>query len=95
MIDLLFSNFYKFFFKLIKLIDFVIGICCDEWFFVVDEWFERKCLGWFFGILIVKVVEMGCDLVFIGLGGNSLDDKEWRILFVRVERFFIYLLNLM
>lgn len=61
---------------------------------MVDEWIERKCLGWFFGIMIVEVVNMGCDLVFIGLVGNSMEDEEWRILLVRVERYFVYILNL-
>lgn len=61
---------------------------------MVDEWIERKCLGWFFGIMIVEVVNMGCDLVFIGLVGNSMEDEEWIILLVRVERYFVYILNL-
>lgn len=44
--------------------------------------------------MIVEVVKMGCDLVFIGLVGNSMEDEEWRILLVRVERYFVYILNL-
>lgn len=79
---------------MIELGDCVFGVYCFEWFFVVDEWIERKCLGWFFGIMIVEVVNMGCDLVFIGLVGNSMEDEEWRILLVRVERYFVYILNL-
>lgn len=49
---------------------------------MVDEWIERECLSWFFGIIIVKVVEMGCYLVLIGVIGNSMEDKEWRILLI-------------
>lgn len=93
MIDLLSSNFHKSPFKLTKSIDFVIGIRCDEWPSVADEWFERKRSGWPSGTLIAKAVEMGCDLVPIGPGGNSPDDKEWRISFVRAERLLIHSLN--
>lgn len=78
---------------MIELGDCVFGVYCFEWFFVVDEWIERKCLDWFFGIMIVKIVEMGCDFVLIGVIGIYME-KEWRILLVRVERYFMYILNL-
>lgn len=36
---------------------------------------------------------MGCDFVLIGVIGIYME-KEWRILLVRVERYFMYILNL-
>lgn len=93
MIDLLSSNFHKSPFELTKSIDFVFSIHCDEWPSVADEWIERKRSGWPSGTLIAKAVEMGCDLVPIGPGGNSPDDKEWRISLVRAERLLIHALN--
>lgn len=90
MLDILFSgSICESLLGLFDLIDIVIGIYCDEWLLVVDEWIERDCLDWFFGIMIVNIVEMGCDLVQVGVFGSRIENIEWRILFVRVERYFI------
>lgn len=74
-------------------LDLVLGIHCDEWPSVADEWIERKRSGWPSGTMIAEAVNMGCDLVPIGPAGNSMEDEEWRISLVRAERHLVHTLN--
>lgn len=74
-------------------LDLVLGIRCDEWPSVADEWIERKRSGWPSGTMIAEAVKMGCDLVPIGPAGNSMEDEEWRISLVRAERHLVHTLN--
>lgn len=70
MFEFLWYNFENLFLDNIEL-DVVVYIYCNEWLFVVDEWIERNCLCWFFGIMIVDIVDMGCDLVLKGVYGSE------------------------
>lgn len=74
-------------------LDLVLGIRCDEWPSVADEWIERKRSCWPSGTMIAKAVKIGCDLVPIGPAGNSMEDEEWRISLVRAERHLVHTLN--
>lgn len=73
--------------------DIVLGIHCDEWPSVADEWIERDRLDWPSGTMIANTVEMGCDLVQIGVSGSRTENIEWRISFARAERYLIQTLN--
>lgn len=74
-------------------IDIVLGIHCDEWPSVADEWIERDRLDWPSGTMIANTVEMGCDLVQVGVSGSRTENIEWRISFARAERYLIQTLN--
>lgn len=93
MFDISPSNFQKSPFGPMESFDLVIGICCNEWPSVADEWIERKRSNWPSGTMIAKAVEMGCYLVPTGATGNSMEDKEWRISFIQAERLLIHTLN--
>nr|XP_022286616.1 uncharacterized protein LOC111099586 [Crassostrea virginica] len=77
----------------IKSLDFVLAVHCNEWPSQADEWPERSRLNWPSFSMIAKVRQMGCDLVPTGVYGSSDTDTEWRISFVRAERFLIRSMN--
>jgi hypothetical protein len=56
--------------------DMVIGIHCHEWLSIADEWIERcRTFDWPSGDQRANVIEMGCDLVPVGVPGSEI----WRI----------------
>lgn len=93
MFDISPSNFQKSPFGPTESFDLVIGIPCNEWPSVADEWIERKRSSWPSGTIIAKAVEMGCYLVPTGATGNSMEDNEWRISLIQAERLLIHTLN--
>lgn len=77
----------------IKSLDLVLAVHCSEWPSQADEWPERSRLNWPSFSMIANVKQMGCDLVPTGVYGSSDTDTEWRISFVRAERFLIHSMN--
>ena len=74
-------------------LDFVLAVHCNEWPSQADEWPERSRLNWLSSSMIANVMQMGCDLVPTGVSDSTDTDTEWRISFVRAERFLIRSMN--
>ena len=80
-------------YKCAPYLDIVESIHCDEWPCVANEWIKRTRSNWPSKAMISKILKLGCDLVPVGSHGNNTDSKEWRISFVRAERYLIRTLN--
>ena len=76
-----------------KSIDVVVAIHCNEWPSVAENWSDRVRLNWPAVEMVARVMKMGCDLVPAGFHEQSSDEIEWRISFVRAERYLIHSLN--
>lgn len=79
--------------SVINTIDIVRGIRCFEWPSVADEWTGRRRLNWPSIEMMTEIKKMGCDVVATGCHGSRTNIKEWRISFVRAERYLIHSLN--
>ncbi|XP_062622387.1 uncharacterized protein LOC134283880 [Saccostrea cucullata] len=74
----------------IESVDCVIGLKCNEWPEIADEWIERnREYNWPSGDLIEKAVSLGCYVVPIGGRQSITQDLEWRISFVLAERLLV------
>lgn len=81
-------------FGYLESMDLVIGIHCHEWPSIAEEWIERcRPFNWPSGDQMAKIIEMGCDLVPVGVPGSDMEDLQWRISFARAERYLIHSLN--
>lgn len=76
-----------------KSIDIVFAIHCNEWPSIAENWSHRVRLNWPAPEMVARVMRMGCDLVPAGFHEQSSNEKEWRISFVRAERYLMHSLN--
>ncbi|XP_062622360.1 uncharacterized protein LOC134283862 [Saccostrea cucullata] len=75
-------------------VDSVIGLKCNEWPEIAEEWIERsREYNWPSGDLIEKAISLGCYVVPIGGRQSISKDFEWCISFVLAERLLIRNMN--